>query len=237
MGLNKFTFVLVALFTISFASSFTADDCPAGMSSYWQCENDLIDSYGNYNGVGSGSVESSSGIVGSGVLLNTGDAITVANNQAHSFTDNFTIEFWVRPSYDDTDRLLINKSSPSNQGYYIKRGNINGNKAMIMAYVGGSTVTSPALGIIDGNWYHVAVTWAKGELSPLKIYINGNLNGSANLNSLIGSSNPLVFGKNFNGRMDEIAFYNRALSPSEIQAHYNLGIGGNDYCYVPGGGG
>ena len=82
-----------------------------------------------------------------------------------------------------------------------------------------------SIGTIEtGSWYHVAVTYDRNYLS---FYINGNLDSSfeeteplySNVHSvLIGKTNNNYY--YFNGKIDEVRIYNRALTADENKAHY-----------------
>ncbi len=74
------------------------------------------------------------------------------------------------------------------------------------------------------TWYHVAMTY---DGSFLKLYVNGNPDGSLMASGpMTTSAHPLWIGGEssgswcFNGRLDELRLYKRALSASEIQAIY-----------------
>jgi hypothetical protein len=85
-------------------------------------------------------------------------------------------------------------------------------------------------GLNDGNWHHVVAMY--DSLTGIKqIAIDGTVRSSANYTpgSLInsGGSGAAVIGnfpgggEPFNGGIDEVAFYGRALSTTEIANHYN----------------
>lgn len=86
-----------------------------------------------------------------------------------------------------------------------------------------------------GVWYHVVVT--QEGIAP-KTYINGDEvsteleSGSTSYNSYylddLGAGNKYLIGRSsyapryyFNGIIDEVAIYSRALTPEEIKAHYD----------------
>jgi len=80
---------------------------------------------------------------------------------------------------------------------------------------------------VEGKWVHVAMTYKpNGEF---KGYLNGELNASTTLDALSikVTSNPLYIGREelpgrlFNGTIDEVQIYNRALSEEEISDLYN----------------
>jgi uncharacterized repeat protein (TIGR01451 family) len=77
-----------------------------------------------------------------------------------------------------------------------------------------------------GQWIHYSTTY---DGSTIKIYTNGVLDGQESYNGYISAnSQPVVLGKwygnyngyYFNGLIDEVRIYNRALSVDEIKAHY-----------------
>jgi hypothetical protein len=81
--------------------------------------------------------------------------------------------------------------------------------------------------ITPNEWYHVAATWNGTEWA---IYVNGTLKasgGNQSNSTLNFSSNPLCVGRepgwpstSFEGIIDEVRIYNRALSSDEIFAAY-----------------
>jgi len=88
----------------------------------------------------------------------------------------------------------------------------------------------------DGEWHFVSITRDLGN--ELKLFIDGNLDISAIVTSDIGTNHNLYLGKSFrpnsyqeyfNGLIDEVAIYDRALTASEIQQHYQNGLIGFGY--------
>src|SRR5262249_7873765 len=80
------------------------------------------------------------------------------------------------------------------------------------------------------TWSHLAETY---DGSSLKLYVNGVLVSSRALTgSITTSGSPLriggnsVWGEYFNGLIDEVRVYNRALSQGEVQADLNTPVGG-----------
>jgi hypothetical protein len=97
--------------------------------------------------------------------------------------------------------------------------------------IGGYTrVRTDAGAAPQDQWTNIVVTWG-GE--GMKIYINGMLISANGYTKGITSPGDLVVGSNFadyqnpgapwfNGSIDDIRIFNRALSPAEIQALYSL---------------
>jgi len=112
-------------------------------------------------------------------------------------------------------------------------------------YLGnGSTAnTWTTQAITDTNWHHYVFARASNVTGQTKVYIDGvDDTGSNTGSAYAANATPLTFGGRgtllrdvlarddvtpltptlgYNGAMDEIALYNRALSASEVLAHYN----------------
>ena len=78
------------------------------------------------------------------------------------------------------------------------------------------------------TWTHLALTY---DGATLRLYVNGvQVSSLAQTGSLPTSTNPLqiggdsIYGQYFQGTIDEIRIYNRALSASEIQADMSTPI-------------
>jgi len=80
--------------------------------------------------------------------------------------------------------------------------------------------------LTPGEWYHIAGTF---DGTTLRCYLNG-VETDTNLLSAIKSGNATLFigqvgwGNIFNGVVDELKIYNRALSVEEVQADYEAGF-------------
>ena len=97
--------------------------------------------------------------------------------------------------------------------------------------IGGSVpyITGPAANPVDA-WTHLALTY---DGSALRMYVNGTLASSRPTTGTVQStSNPLSIGGNlpygeyFQGLIDEVRVYNRALSQTDIQTDMNTAVGG-----------
>ena len=85
-------------------------------------------------------------------------------------------------------------------------------------------------GFMIDQWYHITAVFDL-ELQTISVYVNGQIIGTKNIQFSTGGSadtyhigyEPGVFNVPFNGMIDEVVIYNRALSPEEIQAIYVYG--------------
>ncbi|QDT76880.1 hypothetical protein Mal35_03040 [Gimesia maris] len=94
--------------------------------------------------------------------------------------------------------------------------------------------TSSGAGISAHNWHHVAVTYTFGKKKSLKAYVDGqpvsgkwDMGGDTTLAPVvdndevwIGSSMGGSAGSSFDGQLDELAVYRKALSAKQVASHF-----------------
>ncbi len=183
------------------------------------------------------------GKVNTALLFDGGDdMVVVENSPALNPTNELTITAWVRwdspPENGNEWATIINKNGDSQ--YRIQHNRINEYFEFAIRTSSGNrwiiSTTSPQ----EDVWYHVAGTY-DGE--DLKIYVNGVMENSTNWSGSINTSNaPLVFGnriwgdRGFDGIIDEIGLWGRALTDAEIEELYLEGVDDDviescsDYC-------
>jgi hypothetical protein len=180
--------------------------------------------------------------VSTGLLFNGSSSYVDAGNAAvfnAPFT-GLTLEAWVKPSASVSGlQLLIGKwaTSPGSQNQFalflinnrleldIADGNGSDN------FVVGNTT------LAAGTWYHVAGVWSKGSPGQYSVYVNGVLDGTAQLGGTINTqaTTTLKFGRQvstqdrpFNGQMAEVRFWGAARSQQQIQANMLTTLTGSE---------
>ncbi len=89
-------------------------------------------------------------------------------------------------------------------------------------FIGNVFLTSNTT-FLANQWYHLV---AVGDANGHKLYVNGSLDNSNSTAYTASNGNPILIGGSldlFNGLIDDVRVYNRALSQSEIQTLYNAG--------------
>jgi hypothetical protein len=154
--------------------------------------------------------------------------ITVPHSASLNLGAEFTIESWV--NYTGVNSTIIDKGdydyllqvNCNNPGFSPNKLNFyNRNTGWVH-----STGTVP-----EGTWTHVAVTLKNGTMT---FYINGVPSGTAAVNFAqdngpvnIGRQSPSSCACNiFNGNMDELRVWNRALSACEINSNKSCELSG-----------
>jgi len=144
-------------------------------------------------------------------------------------TDAITIMAWVNPQPTTSFNRIITKG---NEHYVLRLPNMN----QIHFYMNKSGTlyhTRADYGFEAGKWYHVTATWA-GNTDPYpKLYVNSEpvtLTQNDQVTPPIESGNTEISisgpssEETFNGTLDEIKIYNRALSKAEIWTEYRGAI-------------
>ena len=209
-------------------------------TAHWQLDgsaNPLVESVSGFNATASGASFAAPGFVsGSGALdINTvGGAATVANNAAfdRAGTSPFTIEAWVYPRTISTlaDRVFERATADTSPNFQLVLRSDSGTRCQRWQGSVGDTAAGPVLSL--NQWNYVVCTY---DGSNLRVYVNGVLsagpagttNPTASSQSLptggsttIGSAPPGGGGASLDGRLDELAYYQHALSASDIAAHW-----------------
>ena len=143
-----------------------------------------------------------------------------------------TYSAWIKAtSFPNAYNTIISRSNGSTvySQYFIKS---TGKVAVFVRSGGGSDISYNGTGsntLTAGNWYHVAFTY--DSTSGLKGYVNGSIDGTAAANGAISitatniriGSDPGIASREWNGIIDDVRIYNRALSADEVYQLYNMG--------------
>ncbi len=202
---------------------FTKDYSESGLAGLWHMDagagNTVVDASGNAN---SGTYNGRVGLSFDG----SNDYVSVANSASLDITNNqISIEAWIYPK-DLVESYILSKypGDTTASGY-----NFLITSASIYFRLGDGAVRQQfavAHGMAINNWYHVVAVY---DGTNMYIYKNGvALPGSTAFTGNIGSNTYGVrIGVTsdnwypFNGNMDGVRIYNRALSAAEVTAHYN----------------
>ena len=225
---------------------------PLGMIAWFRAEGNGLDSIGTHHATLKNNVGFTTGKVAQAFEFNGTNEVVVPEAPDLS-PARITIEGWVYPTLlDGSVDTILNKDSEPFDGYHYEIGvrgsddaggaipvgnfafalrGVNGLPDDFRAWVNGG-------GAVPLNtWTHVAVTY---DGSTARTYLNGaparTLTGLSG--DILPSGGPVKIASRsdnvlavvprdrFNGRIDEISLYNRALSADEILAIFNAGSAG-----------
>jgi hypothetical protein len=243
-------FIIISLYV--FVALTFAQTYPAGMISYWKFDEGdgtaAYDSVGNNDGTIVGSTWTTGQVGGALQFESNGyNHVTVPNHETLN-PSHITVEAWVYPTSYGYYRTMVTKRYYNEPGWYApysayQLDPLSYNTlrpGFYVAILGIHRInTTPADVTIDlGYWYHLVGTY---DGDKTRIYLNGEFIEEKDVpnDGIDLSSGPLYIGgvpnsnNMFFGKIDEVAIYNRALTPEEIQQHYQNGLDGLGYDYVP----
>ncbi len=209
----------------------------------------LVAAYGLNEGTGTTTADNS-GSGQPGTLTNTtwttagryGNALTfngtssrvnVADAASLDLTTGMTLEAWVFPTTSTGWRTVVMKERSGGFAYALYANN-NAARPAVQVRIGGTNITLAGTAALPVNtWSHLAATY---DATTLQLYVNGiQVASRATTGALTTTTNPLrlggtttLAGRFFSGQIDEVRIYNRALSPTELQADMASPIGAPD---------
>jgi hypothetical protein len=204
-----------------------------GLISLWRAEFNPLDSFGGNHGIMQGGGSYASGRLGQAFSFDgTDDYVDAGTSDVFNFNNgsgDFTIQSWIKlDSMPAFGSAILGKATHGPSGIF--GGPYSGWAFYLyndgrLAF-GGAGVwefTSSAGTLAPGAWYHVAVTRNGGVY---RLYSNGQEVASKEFGNLQTSATALRIGSTytdalfFDGLIDEVAIYSRALSSAEIQGYY-----------------
>ena len=221
---------------VGVAVSNTAPASPGLVAAYGFDETSgsiVGDSSGNSN---SGSITGAARIVAGkygGALSFNGSSnlVSVPDSNSLDLTSGMTLEAWVKPTTLGAFKTVVLKEAPGDLSYGMYASSAYGGSGVSRpsAWIAGTDVGATTA-LPTGAWSHLAATY---DRTSFKLYINGTQVASKAFTGAITPSTGAlkiggnsIWGEYFNGQIDEIRVYNRALSPSEIAADRDAPISG-----------
>ena len=164
----------------------------------------------------------------------TDDYVDCGNDPSLNITDKITIMLWMKPAVageGGPNAAPVSKAESGIDWSWQLRYNAPGGwNYMGFQFNGdpeGSTWVSVKQNLSPGEWYHIAGTF---DGTNIKCYLNGVEKDTNQISAIKGGNARLFIGQDgwdsiFNGTIDEVKIYNRALSEEEIKADYEAGLG------------
>jgi hypothetical protein len=242
----------VALDNVSVTPIPECEAPPAGLVGWWRGEGDASDVVTGSFGTLSGGINFTNGQVGRAFSFDGTGGVSIGDSPTLN-VQRFTIDAWVFPAVLDgeMETIVYKERDTGGGGQYALaiKGPTNtscagtiptGHFAFAILGISGLP-TGEFCGWVDGGatvptnqWSHVAVAF---DGSSVRAYVNGiltrtitNLSGSVTVSTgplKIGSRSSAIIAvqprERFNGLIDEVDLFDRALATPEIQSIYNAG--------------
>ena len=220
-----------------------------GMIAYWQGEANARDHYYKSDGILSGGALFNVGVHGQAFVLDgVENHITIPDDDRFSFGDGsddspFSVSAWIQFNGDLVLQKILGKADSFNYGEWMLTTNTDENLAFYMidqsennTYIGRAWNNTLEL----DKWYYVVGTYdGSGSASGIRLYVDGVQEDDADAaqGSYVAMENTsidLIMGNYgatyFDGKIDEIAVFDRVLSLGEIENMYDNTAGNLSYC-------
>jgi parallel beta-helix repeat protein len=175
------------------------------------------------------------------------DRVQIPDNDSLTPPTEITISFWVNQNAGDAGIWKYafcpgESASPGNSRAYALAVSKSDKKVWLRVHSGVNTYSELiSNGTVSLNeWHHLTATFRAGDAA---IYIDGQLDRSARMSvsSIMNDAQPLTVGGaweycgadsfegEFNGTIDEIMIFSRALSAQEVEGLYQIGLSGSGF--------
>jgi len=204
---------------------------PQGLVSWWRFEGNADDENGINDGTIFGANCNSAGRFDLACNFNgVGDYVDISDDNSLDINGNITIVAWVKREGNGQDSL---------NGEYILNKGANeytllfSNTGSILQYFTGSNPALTSVNLGDtSNWHHWAVTfnpftdvstfYKDGSLLESVSQTGTPLTSTGSLS--IGHYEGASINRGFNGTIDEVMIFDRALTIGEISSLYNMNL-------------
>lgn len=219
-------------FAITFTVAQPPMSGPVAAYGFEDGGSDADDDSGNgHDGDIEGADWTSQGKYGDALSFNgSSDWVTIDSSPLLNLITGMTLEAWVYPTTATGVHDILIKEGASAEIYNLYARNWQGLPEVNTA-IDGTNRTANGTALAVNTWTHVAGTF---DGNILRLYINGTQVDSTPVTGTIATSNgPLRIGGNslwgefFQGRIDEVRIYNRALTQAQIQADMNTPVSGS----------
>lgn len=154
--------------------------------------------------------------------FNAGQSLNIYGSQPRTISCWFNINSFATTPNGDGSHLLGYGTATTLQAFSLavaKYPNNPTHRIFLHVYNSASDISGTTQ-ILENNWYLATVTY---DGSTLKLYLNGNLEGSSSTSSLNTATSDFIIGQGvfstwntLNGKLDEVAIFDTALNAGQI---------------------
>ncbi len=245
------TFVIVIELLAGIQAALGQTPCataPSGLVSWWRAEGNGADEIGTNHGTPHNGTGFTPGLVEQAFSFDGLNGYVQVPYSSNLSSPSYTVEAWVKPTApvaDSTGQDLIFGQSFGLAQLAVRAGTTGVQPRFHFGT--GDVVNYPAAIATNdlrlNEYSHLVGTWNGTEL---KLYVNGLLNAQVTPSRAPVDSQCAFFiggfndsgacaysGQFFQGDIDEVSYYTRALTTSEIQALYAAGSAGKCTATLP----
>lgn len=225
------------------STPITTQDCvepPAGLVGWWTGDNTADDRSSTANqGSFTGSYTSTGKVDQAFSFVQGGPVVSIPDAPSNSFGagQDLSIDFWMRTTNTGT-QVLMSKMLPGQAGFQIYL--LDSGMLHVDTRTSGSAGLSDGImapQLRDGNWHFISVSIDWQSTTGHRVRIDNGavsvLDPTSLQNGSIAAATPFLLGGRsdingsaFEGELDEVELFDRALSDEELEAIYLAGSAG-----------
>lgn len=227
---GKSLLVSIAIVVVFMGALLVQSAVAEPLIGYWPFEDgDVADlSETGNDGVIHGDPEVVEGMVGDALEFNgAGDYVEIPDNPTISELEEFTLSAWIRPSGLGGWVAVIEKAIHMNwsYGFFIEP---DGTLSLEVSQKGNALVCCVGDFVLENDtWYDVVCIY---DGSSAQLYVDGDLEGELPAAGTVHITEfPLTIGSRnggdfFPGAIDEVAFWNKAMSLEDVKEPIKLAV-------------
>ena len=203
----------------------------SNLVAYYKLDGNSNDSVGSNNGTDTSVTYSAgNGKIVQGAGLNGSSSKILLGSNVGAFTDA-SWAAWIKTTASGNNQVIADNVSGSGWTFRLLVSSAKAMFSLVNYGVGGGTNCVGATSINNGSWHHIVGTRSGGNYV---IYVDGASDGTATGGTTTTTDMPLAFGceyyggtgfEFFNGAIDELGVWSRALTSGEVTSLYNAGAG------------
>ncbi len=161
------------------------------------------------------------------------DYVSVPHDDTLSMTSAFTISAWIRndsASVANSYRIISKESTGANDNFWLSL------QSQAWWFGVGGSFFSPPITVESDRWYHLAASFDDAA-DQVVMYVDGaEVLSQATSTTITPNTAPVVIGSNWegykvwDGLLDDVRIYNRALDASEVLVVSEIVSGGGPVC-------
>ncbi|MEP7338784.1 MAG: putative Ig domain-containing protein [Acidobacteriota bacterium] len=191
---------------------------PAGLTAWYSAEDNANDRQGSNNGTLHNSATFAAGFVGKAFSLDgVDDYVSTTLDVQPSALPNVTWEAWVYPTR--VNAATRQSIFSTDDGGFDRAVTIEAGSDHFGVFTGAGVWVPVAVTL--NQWQHIAVVYTPSGIefykNGVKYTFNGAPSGQATANRFHIGRNPSAAEEYYEGLVDEVGIYNRALTEAEIQ--------------------
>jgi hypothetical protein len=156
-------------------------------------------------------------------VAGAGSYARLENHPGMGLQDEGSIAAWLRPDPHTAYTEIIRKGDGASHDWLLQFWQAQGQLVVWIRNGSGSNLlVYSRLWLPEDVWAHVAGTW---DASELRLYINGALDATVpnTIGQVRDGGNVLLIGDGFEGAVDELQIYDRALTSAEVERIFHTG--------------